>query len=291
MAAYVDIHCHGGGGHAFGGTVDGTLAAAAAHRSHGTAGVVASLVSSPLAETTRQLEVVRAAMARDAGILGAHLEGPFLAASRKGAHDVSALLNPAAEDLAALIAASAGILRQVTIAPELPGAIDAVRAFREAGVVVAVGHTDARAEQALAAFDAGATLVTHAFNAMPPVAGREPGPLGAALADDRVFIEVIADGVHVSPVNLRWLFAATPDRVVLVTDAMAAAASQDGHFDLGSLEVEVTDGVARVAGTNTLAGSTLTMDRAVEAVVAAGVPRAVAERAATETPARVLAGG
>lgn len=284
----VDIHCHGGGGHDFENSVEAALGAAAAHRSRGTTRVVASLVSAPLDDLARRLATVRAAMEADPGIVGAHLEGPFLAPKRKGAHDLAALAEPAPEAVARLIEAGRGVLRQITIAPELPGALEAVRALTAAGVVVAVGHTEATAAQAAAAFDAGATLLTHAFNAMAPVTGRAPGPLGAALADPRVFIEVIADGVHVDPTNLRWLFAAAPERMVLVTDAMAAAASHDGTYALGSLHVEVTGGIARVAGTDTLAGSTLTMDRAIEVCVAAGVPRSLARRAATVTPARVL---
>lgn len=285
---FVDIHCHGGGGHDFAASVEAALGAAAAHRARGTTRIVASLVSAPLDDLDRRLGMVRAAMEADPGIVGAHLEGPFLAPARKGAHDAAALAEPTPEAVARLIDAGSGVLRQITIAPELPGALDAVRAFTEAGVVVAVGHTEATAAQAHAAFDAGATLLTHAFNAMPPVSGREPGPLGAALADPRVFLEVIADGVHVAPANLRWLFAAAPERMVLVTDAMAAAASHDGHYTLGSLDVEVAEGVARIAGTDTLAGSTLTLDRAIDVCVAAGVPREAALRAATTTPARVL---
>ncbi len=160
----------------------------------------------------------------------------------------------------------------ITIAPELPGAIDAIRRFAAAGVVVAVGHTDADAETAHAAFDAGATVLTHAFNAMPGIAGRAPGPLGAALADERITIEVIADGIHVHPDNLRWLFAAAHGRIAAVTDAMAAAAASDGDYRLGDLDVTVAGGRAVIAGTQQLAGSTLTLDRAIEVLVAAGVP-------------------
>jgi len=288
MAGYVDIHCHGGGGHGFGDTLESTLAAAAAHREHGTTSVVASLVSLPLPELERQLGVVREAMDQDSTIIGVHLEGPFLAPSRKGAHDPAALALPTAELVSAVLAAGAGIVRQVTIAPELPGAFEAIARLVDAGLVVAVGHTEATADQARAAFEAGATLVTHAFNAMPPMAGREPGPLGAALVDERVFIEVIADGIHVDSALIAALFKAAPGRVVLVTDAMAAAGGPDGDYQLGGLLVEVSSGRAVLAGTETLAGSTLTMDRAVEVCVAAGVPQAQAREAATVTPLRVL---
>ena len=285
---YTDIHCHGGGGHAFGDTVDGTLEAFAAHRAHGTGRIVASLVSEPLERTAAAMDVIREAMALDAGLLGVHLEGPFLAPGRKGAHDPSSLAVPTPSAVEALLEAADGIVGQITIAPELPHALDAIERFVEAGVVVAVGHTDADAATASAAFDRGATLLTHAFNAMAGIAGRAPGPVGAALADERVTLEVIADGIHVDPGLIAALFRAAPGRVVLVTDAMAAAASAPGHYVLGGLDVDVADGRAVISGTDTLAGSTLTMDRAIQVCVAAGIPQEDAVEAATTIPARVL---
>lgn len=285
---YTDIHCHGGGGHAFGGSVEGTLAALAAHRAHGTDRVVASLVSEPLERTAAAMDIIREAMAIDSGLLGVHLEGPFLAPERKGAHDPSSLAISTPDAVTALLEAADGIVRQITMAPELPHALDAIERFVEAGVVVAVGHTTAGADTATAAFDRGATLVTHAFNAMPGLTGRAPGPVGAALVDSRVTVEVIADGIHVDPVLVAMLFAAAPGRVALVTDAMAAAAAAPGRYVLGGLDVDVVDGRAVIAGTDTLAGSTLTMDRAVEVCVAAGVSRDDAVAAASTVPARVL---
>ncbi|MDN4471614.1 N-acetylglucosamine-6-phosphate deacetylase [Demequina zhanjiangensis] len=284
----VDIHCHGGGGNAFGDTVDGTLAALAAHQAAGTSRVVASLVTEPLDAMVAKLAVVREAMAQAPALLGVHLEGPFLAPSRKGAHPPHALIDPTPDAVSRLLDAGEGILRQITMAPELPGALDAIARFADAGVVVAVGHTECTAAQATEAFDAGARLVTHAFNAMPPIAGRAPGPLGAALADERVFIEVIADGFHVAPEPLALLFAAAPGRAVLMTDAMAAAASAEGTYMLGELEVTVAGGKAVLTGTDTLAGSTLVLSRALDVCEAAGVPRDVAIEAATATPLRAL---
>lgn len=285
---YTDVHCHGGGGHAFGDTVEGTLAALAAHRAHGTSRVIASLVSEPLERTARAMSVIREAMAVDAGILGVHLEGPFLALGRKGAHDPAALAIPTPEAVDALLDAAGGIIRQITIAPELPHALEAVARFVDAGVVVAVGHTDADATLARAAFDRGATLITHAFNAMHGITGRAPGVVGAALDDERVTLEVIADGIHVDPSLIAMLFRAAPGRVVLMTDAMAAAAAPEGRYLLGGLDVDVADGRAVIAGTDTLAGSTLTMDRAIEVCVAAGIPEAEVIAAATTVPARVF---
>lgn len=287
---YTDIHCHGGGGHAFGDTVEGTLTALAAHRAHGTDRVVASLVSEPFERTAAAMDVIRQAMAVDPGLLGVHLEGPFLAPERKGAHDPSALALPTPDVVAALLDAADGIVRQITIAPELPHALDAIETFVAAGVVVAVGHTQADADTARAAFDRGATLITHAFNAMPGITGRAPGPVGAAIADERVSLEVIADGIHVDPRLIAMLFRAAPGRVVLMTDAMAAAAAVPGRYVLGGLDVDVADGRAVIAGTDTLAGSTLTMDRAIEVCVGAGIPRETAVDAATTVALAVIDG-
>jgi N-acetylglucosamine-6-phosphate deacetylase len=288
MGEYFDIHCHGGGGHAFGDSIAGTRAAFAAHRAHGTAEVVASLVSMPLDALERTIGTVRTAMAEEPGIVGVHLEGPFLAPERRGAHDPKALAIPSATLVADILDIVGDDLRQITIAPELPGAMEAIRAFAAAGVTVAVGHTTADAATAAAAFDAGATLVTHGFNAMAGITGREVGPVGAAISDPRAHIELIADGIHVDPVLIRTVFAAAPGRVVLVTDAMAAAAAAPGRYLLGGLDVDVADGKAVLAGTTTLAGSTLTMDRAVEVCVAAGIARDAVEAAASATPRRLL---
>src|SRR5690606_8116852 len=193
VIAVIDLHCHGGGGAAFGTGVDETLRALEAHAAHGTAGIVASLVTAPASELARQLDVLREASDADARLLGAHLEGPFLAPERKGAHDAAHLSAPTPTMGDDLLAAGQGLRRQVTSAPELPGAVAGIAAFAAAGVVPAVGHPPASASLAAEAFDAGARLVTHAFNAMPGITARDPGPVGAALADERVAIEVIAD--------------------------------------------------------------------------------------------------
>lgn len=288
MVLLTDLHGHGGGGHAFGDTVEGTLAAAAAHRSAGTYAMVASLVSLPLDVTRHCMGVVRDAMAEDPSILGVHLEGPFLSPERKGAHAPGNLIDPTPEAVDGLITAGRDVIRQVTIAPELPGALDAIERFVEAGIIVAVGHTEADASLTREAFDRGATLLTHGFNAMRGIVGREIGPVGAAMDDDRVFIELIADGIHVDPALIAAVFRAAPGRVVLVTDAMAAACAPEGDYVLGDLAVEVRDGKAVLAGTDTIAGSTLTLARAVEVCVEAGVARPEAEAAASAIPRALL---
>jgi N-acetylglucosamine-6-phosphate deacetylase len=286
---FIDIHTHGGGGHAHEDGAEAILAARAFHRAHGTTRSVISLVTAPLDVLTERVRTVAALTG--GGILGSHLEGPFLDPGHRGAHDERMLRPHTPADLEALLAAGAGTVRQVTLAPELPGGLDAVRRVVAAGAAAAVGHTNADLAQTAAAFDAGATVLTHAFNAMPGLHHRIPGPVGAALADARVTVEAIADGVHLHPVIVRMLMDAAPGRIALVTDAMAAAGAADGTYRLGSLDVDVHDGVAHVAGTDTIAGATLTQDQALRTARAAGVPLPVAVQALTATPARAIGRG
>ncbi|MDE0572534.1 N-acetylglucosamine-6-phosphate deacetylase [Demequina sp. B12] len=288
MALLTDIHGHGGGGHSFGDSVDSTLAAAAAHRATGTHAMVASLVSLPIADTITAMDTVRQAMAQDESILGVHLEGPFLALERKGAHKPANLIDPSPAVVSELLEAADGIIKQITMDPAREGALDAIERFVEAGVIVAVGHTEATAALSREAFDRGASLLTHGFNAMKGIVGREIGPVGAAMDDERVYIELIADGIHVDPALIASMFRAAPGRVVLVTDAMAAAAAPEGAYMLGELEVDVKDGKATLKGTDTIAGSTLTMTRAIEVCVEAGVPEADAVAAASTVPRALL---
>ena len=285
---FVDIHGHGGGGFSYESDESDIRAARALHLAHGTTRAVLSLVSGSLEHLTAQAARIAAMTHTDAGILGTHLEGPFLDPGHRGAHDPAVLREATPDAVAALLAAGAGTIRQVTLAPELPGAAEAIRTFVDAGVAVAVGHTDADAEATRAAFEAGATILTHAFNAMPPLHHRAPGPVGAATADPRVTLEVIADGVHVDPELIRILFAAAPGRIALITDAMAAAGARDGRYTLGELEVDVVDGVARVAGTSTIAGSTLTQDAALRVALKAGIDLPSAVDALTRAPAAAI---
>lgn len=259
VPGFVDMHVHGGGGADYGDRA-GIEIAAALHRVHGTTGGLASLVS---AAPERLLAQVRAlAEATRAGLIdGIHLEGPWLSTAHCGAHDRAVLRDPDRAEIDALLHAGDDAIRMVTLAPELPGAPAAIRHLVDAGVVVAVGHTDADYEATRAAIDAGATVGTHLFNAMRPLHHRAPGAVLALLDDERVTVELIADRVHLHPAVLRHVIAAAgPARVALVTDAMAAAGVGDGAFTLGGLDVEVSAGVARVRGTDTIAGSTATMD-------------------------------
>jgi N-acetylglucosamine-6-phosphate deacetylase len=285
---FVDIHGHGGAGRSYDDGPDAILAARALHLAHGTTSAVVSLVTAGVDDLVSRVAMVADLAGTDPTILGSHLEGPFLDPGHKGAHDAAFLRGPDAASTDRLLAAGRGTIRQITLAPELPGAFEAIEKFVSHGVAVAVGHTDADADAARQAFDAGATLLTHAFNAMRGIHHRAPGPVVAALRDPRVTIEIVADGVHVDLDLAATVFAAAPDRVTLVTDAMAAAGAGDGDYELGGLAVSVSGGVARLAGDGTIAGSTLTQDEALRRVVAAGVDLAAAVSAVTSTPARAI---
>jgi N-acetylglucosamine-6-phosphate deacetylase len=289
VPGFVDLHCHGGGGSSFEDGLHAIVSGLAVHREHGTTRSVISFVAAPVADLAGRLALVARLVAEDPLVLGSHLEGPFLAPVRRGAHAVEALTHPDERSVATLLEAADGSLRQATLAPELPGALEAIDALVAAGCAVAVGHTDADAATAAAAFDRGATVLTHAFNAMASIEARRPGPVAAAIADDRVTLELILDGRHVDPLVAQLLFAAAPGRIALITDAMAAAGASDGAYLLGTLPVTVRDGVATLDGAGTLAGSTLTLDSALRrAVLELGVDPADAVAAVTSTPARAL---
>ena len=286
---FIDVHGHGGGGHAFDNGSDEINSAVATHRAHGTTRSVISLVANPIELLCRSLSSIADLSETDPLILGSHLEGPFLARNHRGAHNPAHLSLPTTEVVHQLLQAGRGTIRQVTLAPELPGALDAIDQFVAAGVVVAVGHTDADFALTKQAFDHGATVLTHAFNAMPGIKHREPGPVTAALGDPRVALELILDGFHVHPEVARVAFFAAPLRILLITDAMAAAGSVDGHYKLGDLNVSVTDGRAMLSGTTTIAGSTLTQDAALRsALFESDIDPVLAVRAVTASPARAL---
>lgn len=284
---FIDIHGHGGGGGSFDDGADAIRAARAVHRAHGTTRAVLSLVTAPLDVLAARAALVADLAESDPTVLGSHLEGPFLDPGHKGAHTERLLRAPDAASIDRLLEAGRGTVRQVTLAPERAGGLDAVRRIVAAGTAAAVGHTNATADEARAAFDAGATILTHAFNAMPGIHHRAPGPVVAAMGDDRVILEVIADGVHVDPAVVTLAFAGAPGRIALITDAMAAAGAPDGGYELGGLAVTVTDGVARLAD-GTIAGSTLTQDAALRLAVGAGVALVDAVAALTTVPARAI---
>jgi len=246
------------------------------------------LLSAPLTDMVAAISAL-APLVAGGELVGVHLEGPFLSSTCCGAHDPNCLRPPDPASLEALLGVAEGAVVAVTLAPELPGGLAAVRRVVEAGAVAAVGHSDATYVEATRAVDAGARLATHLFNAMRPWHHREPGIAGAVMDRPEVVCEVINDGVHVHDAVVRQAFAWGPERVALVTDALAASGQDDGCYVSGGRPIEVRDGVATLVGNGTLAGSTLTMDRAVRrAVVELGVAPEVVATAAATTPARVL---
>ena len=285
----IDIHNHGGAGASYGEDGDAIRTGRRHHRQHGTTRQLLSLVTASPDVLISQIEAAAAETRQDPTILGIHLEGPFLARHHHGAHDPALLRDPDPDLVERLLGAADGTLRQVTMAPELPQFTESARILGDAGVVVAVGHTAATFEQAEAAIEAGARLLTHAFNGMPGVHHRAPGPVFAFVENPRCWLEVINDGVHVRPELIRMLCRLAPGRVALVSDAMAAAGGADGRYRLGTLDVDVAAGVARLTDGHSIAGSTITLDVAVaRGVQDVGLTPLAAIEAATAIPAQIL---
>jgi N-acetylglucosamine-6-phosphate deacetylase len=284
----VDVHCHGGGGASFDQVDDrATTTALRPHQERGTTTTIASLVTASTDDLVRQ--VAHLAKWVEHGLLaGIHLEGPWLAPERKGAHDEALLTAPTEAVITAVLAAGRGTVKMVTLAPELPGAEAATRLLTDAGVMVAVGHTAADYATTAAALRWGARGATHLFNAMPPLNHRDPGPILALLRNPGVWLELIADGVHVDAELVAWTLQTYPSRVVLITDAMAAAGFGDGDYLLGTLAVEVREGVARLTSNGAIAGSTLILADAVERCFSLGLPAEQVLAAATVQPADYL---
>ncbi|WP_171165115.1 N-acetylglucosamine-6-phosphate deacetylase [Streptomyces sp. I05A-00742] len=293
VPGFVDMHVHGGGGASFSsGDPEEALTAVRAHRAHGTTTMVASTVTGDLDDLARQAAVL-AELTQQGDLAGVHFEGPFISPHRCGAHQPELLRDPDPADVRKLVDAAHGTARMMTLAPELPGGLESIRMLVDLGIVAAVGHTDSSYEATLDAVDAGATVATHLFNAMPALQHRSPGPIAALLEDQRVTVELINDGTHLHPAVLELAFArAGAGRVAFVTDAMSAAGMSDGMYALGPMRVEVKDAVARIADGPTagsIAGSTLTLDTAFRrAVTVDGLPVEHAVRALSENPARLL---
>ncbi|WP_210592632.1 N-acetylglucosamine-6-phosphate deacetylase [Streptomyces sp. GESEQ-35] len=290
VPGFVDIHNHGGGGASFtSGTQDDVVTGIHTHRLHGTTTLVASTVTGDMDFLVQRAGLL-SELAEQGDIAGIHFEGPFISPCRKGAHSEELLRDPDPAEVRKLIDAARGRAKMVTLATELPGGIDSVRLLAEHGVIAAIGHTDATYEQTVEAIEAGATVATHLFNAMPTLGHRSPGPIAALLEDDRVTVELINDGTHLHPASLQLAFHhAGADRVAFITDAMDAAGFGDGRYMLGPLEVEVSEGVARLVEGGSIAGSTLTLDRAFKrAVTIDRLPVEDTVTALSANPAKLL---
>ena len=302
VPGFVDVHIHGAGGHdvmeANARSLD-RIAATVARQ--GTTSLVATTVTAPVEGTCRSLQgIARYIRAHElptdepengklaAEFVGIHLEGPFISKTRRGVHPPDAIARPSVDVLQEFLDAADGLVKILTVAPEVPGAMDLIEHAVGAKVVAAIGHTDADYQQTRAAIRAGARHAVHFYNAMRPFSHRDPGVIGAVLTDPEVTAEVIADGVHVDGAAIQVLLGCKGfDTVLLVSDGIAATGMADGNYRLGSFEVTVKDGVARNSE-GKLAGSTLTLDRAVRELVALGVSLKDAVRMATILPARRL---
>ncbi|MFD7230808.1 N-acetylglucosamine-6-phosphate deacetylase [Streptomyces sp. NPDC059881] len=290
VPGFVDMHNHGGGGASFtSGSAEDVLTGVRTHHEHGTTTMVASTVTGDMDFLTRRAGFL-SELVEQGDLAGIHFEGPFISPCRKGAHSEQLLRDPDPAQVRKLIDAARGTARMVTLATELPGGIESVRMLAERGVIAAIGHTDATYEQTVEAIDAGATVATHLFNAMPALGHRAPGPIAALLEDDRITVELINDGTHLHPAALELAFhRAGAARVAFITDAMDAAGFGDGVYHLGPLEVEVKEGVARLVEGGSIAGSTLTLDTAFRRAAAVdGLPVEDIVQAISANPARLL---
>ena len=261
IPGFIDIHCHGGGGYYFSNSSPDLIAIAiATHRQSGTTTQFASLVTADLGELKEQIQRL-IPFVRSGEIAGIHLEGPYLSRAKCGAHSPELLRAPSLDEVKSLVDYGQGTIAMVTIAPELEGALESIAWLTSQGIVAAIGHSDADADTARAAIDAGAKVVTHFTNAMAKMVGGQ-SMATEVLDDSDISLELINDGTHVPTDVIEALKKSALDRTVLITDAMSAAGSIDGKYQIGDLEVEVKDSIARLVSNGSLAGSTLTMERA-----------------------------
>ncbi|MGH8889872.1 MAG: N-acetylglucosamine-6-phosphate deacetylase [Acidothermaceae bacterium] len=290
VPGFVDMHVHGGGGASFTtGDPQEALRAIDFHRAHGTTTNIASGVTAAIPDLEKQVSEL-AGLVEDGTLAGLHLEGPFLSTARCGAHDPALLRAPELPLLEQLVAAGRGTIRMVTLAPELPGGLDAVKWLADQGIIAAVGHTDADAPDARSALNRGASVATHLFNAMRGLQHRDPTAANALLSDNEAILELVNDGFHVDPTLISLVFKMVgAGRVALITDAVSAAGMPDGAYQLGPLDIQVAGGIARLDDGETIAGSTMTMDVAFRrAVQVIGLPIEQASLAASLTPARAI---
>ena len=283
----VDIHVHGARGVDFAQVGVDPRPAIDHHHAAGTTSIVASLATGSAEATVRRVRELQPFLAAG-DLAGLHLEGPWLSRERRGAHAPDLLRAPDPREIDALLEAGGGGIRMVTLAPELPGAFDAIATLVRSHVVVAIGHTAADAETTSRAIDAGASVVTHLFNGMDPLHHRRPGVVGAALTRGDVALEIIADGVHVDDIVVDLVIRSAGDRLLLVSDAMAATGLGDGDYELAGSRVTVSRGVAQLADGSSLAGSTATLGAIARRLRARGVSTELVASAASARPSAAL---
>jgi N-acetylglucosamine-6-phosphate deacetylase len=288
IPGFIDIHCHGGGGQYFSATSPDLISTAInAHKKTGTTSMVASLVSESIDDLKAQIQRLVPFYTRGE-IIGIHLEGPYLSHARCGAHEPSLLIDPTVPQLQELIKLGQGAIKMITIAPELHGAQEAITYLASVGVLAAIGHTEGNFQDASAATSNGASVVTHFLNAMNKE-NTSGSIANFVINDPRLTVELIVDGHHLSFEKVRELFAAMGSRIIMVSDAMAAAGNGDGMYPIGALAVEVKDGVARLTSNQKLAGSTLTISQAFKNLISqCGVSIEQAVHATSVQPAKAL---
>jgi len=287
MPGLVDSHLHGALGVDFSQLGVDPECAIAHHHSAGATTVIATLATAPMTDMVARVRELRPLV--EAGMIGGlHLEGPWLSPLRCGAHARHLLRLPNMNDVDALLDAGEGTIRMVTIAPELTGAVRVIKKLVDSGVVAAIGHSDADSATTAHAVDVGARVITHLFNGMRPLHHREPGIIGQALADSNVAVELIADGHHMHETIIDLVLSAASDRLLLVSDAMAATGLGDGKYVLAGSEVTVNRGVAQLTGGSSLAGSTMPLGKVVSTLARRGVDATILAAAASVRPGTIL---
>ena len=290
LPGFIDIHCHGGGSFYFSDENPAHIREIIAiHRKFGTTSINASLVTAPIVQIKEQIRRLKP-FVKSGEILGIHLEGPFLSKDKCGAHDPELLIDPKISILEELLAVAEGSISMVTLAPELPSGIEAIKYLVSNGVKVAIGHSNASYEIGQEALASGASIYTHFWNATPTFDLKQPSITlaTAALEDPKMHLEFINDGVHLNDEIMDFLIGKYSSRLISITDAMSAAGVGDGDYLIGTLEVHVKDGVARLTSNNSLAGSTLTLNRSYDRLIAKGVNIPEASKILSENPANSL---
>jgi N-acetylglucosamine-6-phosphate deacetylase len=290
---FIDLHVHGGGGSdVMDGEYEAIKQVAVTHSRFGTTAFLPTTMTMSINKIIKSLKSIKEAYIKGTGaaeILGAHLEGPYINPEKKGAQKENDIKRASVEEFLEFNQASGNLIRLITIAPEMPGAIDFIRWLHKQGVIVSVGHSNASYKQVQEGVQAGLSHVTHTFNAMSGLDHHEPGVVGAALSSSKLIVEIIADGIHLHPVVMKILIQTKEiGKIVLITDAMRATGKSEGTYSLGGQEVIVTKGQARLKN-GTLAGSVLTMDKAVRNLInKVGVSLTEAVQMATFNPAKCL---
>jgi len=289
VPGFVDIHCHGGNGyHFFDSQPEAARNSANFHLSHGTTSLIASFIAAPVSELRQQIKGLVNQLPL-LNIVGIHLEGPYLSETFCGAHNPEFLSSPNIAEIEELLGDGDGWVKMITFAPELEGAIESIKFLHSKSLIAAIGHSDADDVVTKSAIDAGARMVTHFFSAMRPIHHRIGGMTLTALFDERIYLELILDNVHIATNAIAIPLHFATERIVGITDALSVAGQPDGDYKLGTTEVEVRNSIAKIKGKDLLAGSTLTMDKSFKsAVTKLGLSPTQAVRAFSTRPAQIF---